>query len=97
MLSSFNIVPGTQQTKIEIENRGFFTQNTVMVRFDGLPQGITVDIQPAQQKIKAHKIGNYDATFTVDPNVSSGRYPVVMTAFSSNGTFDRVLVEVVVP
>ncbi len=97
VLSSFNIVPGTQQTKIGIENRGFFTQNTVMVRFDGLPEGITVDIQPAQQKIKAHKIGNYDATFTVDLNVPSGRYPVVMTAFSSNGTFDRVLVEVVVP
>ncbi|MCC7572451.1 MAG: hypothetical protein KO464_03575 [Candidatus Methanofastidiosum sp.] len=96
-ISSFNISPGTQQTKIQIENRGFFTQNDVRVRFDGLPEGIIVGIEPGLQKIKAHNIGSYDATFTVGPNVSSGRYPVVMTAFSLNGTFDRIVVEIVVP
>ncbi len=97
VLSSFNISPGTQQTEIQIENRGFFTQNDVRVRVDGLPQGITLDLDPGVQKIKAHKIGTYNATFSVDPDVPSGRYPVVMTAFSLNGTFDRIIVEVVVP
>lgn len=97
IVSSFRIVPGTQQTEIQIENRGFFTQNEVMIRFEGLPPGITFDIDPVVQKIKAHNIGTYDATFTVDPNVPSGKYQVLMTAFSSNGTFDRILVEVVVP
>ncbi|KYC44506.1 MAG: hypothetical protein APG12_01660 [Candidatus Methanofastidiosum methylothiophilum] len=97
VISSFNISPGTQQTEIQIENRGFFTQNDVRVRVDGLPKGITLDLDPGVQKIKAHKIGTYKATFTVDPDVSSGRYPVVMTAFSLNGTFDRILVEIVVP
>ena len=96
-ISSFNISPGTQQTEIQIENRGFFTQNDVRVRVDGLPQGITLDLDPGVQKIKAHNIGTYKATFTVDPNVPSGRYPVVMTAFSLNGTFDRIVIEIVVP
>jgi hypothetical protein len=97
VISSFDISPGTQQTEIQIENRGFFTQNDVRVRIDGLPQGITLDIEPGVQKIKAHKIGTYKATFTVGPDVPSGRYPVVMTAFSLNGTFDRIIVEIVVP
>ena len=97
IVSSFRIVPGTQQTQIQIENRGFFTQNEVMIRFEGLPHGITFDIEPGVQKIKAHNIGTYDATFTVDPNVPSGKYQVLMTAFSSNGTFDRILIEIVVP
>ncbi len=97
VVSSFNISPGTQQTEIQIENRGFFTQNDVRVRVDGLPKGITLDLNPGVQKIKAHKIGTYKATFSVDPDVPSGRYPVVMTAFSLNGTFDRIIVEIVVP
>ena len=97
IVSGFNIVPGTQQTKIQIENRGFFTQNDVRVRFEGLPDGINVDIEPGVQKIKAHNIGSYDATFTVGPNVPSGRYSVLMTAFSLNGTFDKIIIEIVVP
>ncbi len=97
IISSFNISPGTQETEIQIENRGFFTQNDVRVRVDGLPQGVTLDLDPRVQKIKAHKIGTYKATFSVDPDVPSGRYPVVMTAFSLNGTFDRIIVEIVVP
>jgi uncharacterized membrane protein len=97
IVSNFNIVPGTQKTSIQIENRGFFTQNEVSVRFEGLPEGITVDISPRVQKIKAHNIGTYEATFTVGPNVSSGTYHVWMIAFSSKGTFDRIQVEIVVP
>jgi len=97
IVSSFRIVPGTQQTQIQIENRGFFTQNEVSVGFEALPEGITVDISPSVQKINAHNIGTYEATFTVGPNVPSGTYQVWMIAFSPNGTFDRILVEIVVP
>ncbi len=97
VVSAFNAAPGTQQTSIQIENRGFFTQNEVSVGFEALPEGITVDISPSVQKINAHNIGTYEATFTVGPNVPSGTYKVWMVAFSSNGTFDRILVEIVVP
>jgi len=97
IVSNFNIVPGTQKTSIQIENRGFFTQNEVSVGFEALPEGITVDISPGVQKIKAHNTADYEATFTVGPNVPSGKYTIWMTAFSSNGTFDRIQVEIVVP
>jgi len=97
IVSAFNAVPGTQKTTIQVENRGFFTQNEVSVGFEALPEGITVDTSPSVQKINAHNIGTYEATFTVGPNVPSGTYRVWMIAFSSNGTFDRILVEIVVP
>jgi len=97
IISNFNTSPGTQKTTIQVENRGFFTQNEVSVGFEGLPEGITAVIVPTIQKINAHNIGTYEATFTVGPNVPSGKYQVWMIAFSSNGMFDRILVEIVVP
>ena len=97
VVSAFNAAPGTQKTTIQVENRGFFTQNEVSVGFEALPKGITVDISPGIQKINAHNIGTYEATFTVSPNVPSGKYQVWMIAFCSNGKFDRIVVEIVVP
>lgn len=97
ILSSFEIAPGVQQTFIQVENRGFFTQNEAMIKFLGLPEGVTVDITPETQKIKAHNIGTYSASFTVGPNVSSGTYDVTMVAYSSTGTFDIIQFKFVVP
>ncbi|MEN6379069.1 MAG: hypothetical protein ABFD15_05770, partial [Methanofastidiosum sp.] len=84
-------------TTIQVENRGFFTQRNAMLQFVGLPTGVTVDISPNTQIIKAHNIGNYEATFTVGPNVSSGTYKVTMLALSPNGTFDTIQIDLVVP
>ena len=97
ILSSFNTVPGTQKTTIQIENRGFFTQGNAMVQFRGLPVGVTVDISPSSQIIKAHNIANYEATFTVGPNVPSGTYKVTMLSLSPNGTFDTIQINLVIP
>ena len=97
ILSSFEITPGTQQTFIQVENRGFFTQNEAMIKFMGLPNGVTVNITPDAQKIKAHNLGTYSATFTVDPNVPSGTYDVTIVAYSSTGTFDVIQFKFVVP
>ena len=97
VISAFNAAPGTQKTTIQIENRGFFTQGNAMVQFLGLPVGVTVDISPNGQKIKAHNIANYEATFTVGPNVPSGTYRVTMLALSPNGTFDTIQVDLVIP
>jgi hypothetical protein len=97
ILSSFNVVPGVQQTMIQVENRGFFTQKDARVRFMGLPEGVTVELTPATQTIKAHNIGTYSATFTVGSNVPSGTYNIAMVAFSPNGIFDTIMIQLVVP
>jgi hypothetical protein len=97
IISAFNAVPGTQKTTIQIENRGFFTQRNAMVQFLGLPQGVTVDISPNSQKIKAHNTADYEATFTVGPNVPSGTYKVTMLAISPNGTSDTIQIDLVIP
>jgi len=97
IVSAFNIAPGVQQTMIQVENRGFFTQKDARVRFIGLPEGVTVDLTPATQTIKAHNIGTYSATFTVGTNVPSGTYDIGMVAFSPNGIFDTIKIQLVVP
>lgn len=97
ILSGFEVAPGVQQTMIQIENRGFFTQNDAKVKFLGLPQGVTVEITPNTQKIKAHKLGTYQATFTVGTDVPSGTYKVAMIAYSDKGVFDTIQMDLIVP
>jgi len=97
ILSGFNVAPGVQQTMIQVENRGFFTQNDAKVKFLGLPQGVTVEITPNTQKIKAHKLGTYQATFTVGTDVPSGTYKVAMIAYSDKGVFDTIQMDLIVP
>lgn len=96
VVSAFNSAPGTQQTEIQIENRGFFTQRSAMVQFLGLPPGVAVDVTPKSQIIKAHNTADYEATFTVGPNVPSGTYKVTMLALSPNGKLDTIQIELVV-
>lgn len=97
ILSSLTISPGVQQAMVQVENRGFFTQNDSRVRFEGLPEGVTATVSPDSQKITAHNIGTYSATFTVGPNVPSGTYKVTIIAYSSNGVFDTITIDFVVP
>jgi len=97
VVTSFTAVPGIQEAMIQVENRGFFTQNKASVVFQGLPEGITFDISPSTQKIKAQNIATYSATFTVGPNVPSGTYKVTMIAYYDNGVFDTVTIDLVVP
>jgi len=96
VISKFEMSPGSQQVLLQVENRGFFTQNDTRLRFDGLPEGITVQVTPETQKIKAHNIGTYSANFTVGSNVPSGTYQVTMVAYSPNGMFDKITFEFVV-
>ena len=62
-----------------------------------MPEGVTVNITPTTQKIKAHNLGTYSASFTVGPNVPSGTYDVTMVAYSNTGTFDVIQFKFVVP
>ena len=97
ILSSFEMSPGSQQVFLQVENRGFFTQNDTRLRFDGLPEGVTVQTVPETQKLKAHNIGAYSALFTLGSNVPSGTYKVTMVAYSSSGVFDTATIDFVVP
>lgn len=97
VISNFTMSPGSQQVMLQVENRGFFTQKDAMVKFEGLPSGVEVEITPETQILKAHNIGTYSATFTVDPNVPSGTYQVKMIAYSPSGVFDTITFEFVVP
>jgi len=97
VISNFTMTPGSQQVLLQVENRGFFTQKDARVRFEGLPNGVTVDITPDTQILKAHNIGTYSATFTVDPNVPSGTYQITMIAYSPTGVFDTITFEFIVP
>ncbi|HPC81725.1 MAG TPA: hypothetical protein PL165_07725, partial [Methanofastidiosum sp.] len=81
----------------QIENRGMFTQNDTRAKFDGLPEGVAVSITPETQKLKAKKIGTYSATFTVGPNVPSGKYQVTLVAYSEKGVFDKITFDFIVP
>jgi len=96
VISKFEIVPGSQQVFLQVENRGFFTQNDTRLRFDGLPEGVTVEVTPETQKIKAHNIASYSANFTVGANVPSGNYQITMVSYSPNGMFDKITFEFVV-
>jgi len=97
VISKFEMSPGSQQVFLQVENRGFFTQNDAKVKFLGLPQGVTVEITPNTQKIKAHKLGTYQATFTVGADVPSGTYKVAMIAYSDKGVFDTIQMDLIVP
>jgi hypothetical protein len=97
LLTNLTLSPGTQQTFIQVENRGFFTQNDARIRFEGLPAGVTVTITPETQKLKSQNIGTYSATFTVGPNVPSGKYQVTLIAYSEKGMFDKITFEFIVP
>ena len=97
ILSSLTISPGIQQAMVQVENRGFFTQNDSRIRFEGLPEGVTVSTQPDTQKITAHNIATYSAIFTVGPNVPSGTYKVTLIAYSPKGVFDTITIDFVVP
>lgn len=97
VLSAFEMSPGSQQVFLQVENRGFFTQNDSRVKFEGLPQGVTVNVTPQTQTINAHNIVTYSATFTLGSNVPSDTYQVTMVAFSPNGVFDRITFDFVVP
>ncbi|NPV50596.1 MAG: hypothetical protein HPY60_05300 [Candidatus Methanofastidiosum sp.] len=97
IISSFTVAPGVQNTTIGVENRGFFTQNNVYIKFVGLPEGIEASTMPELQKIKAHNIGTYETTFTVEPNVPSGTYKISLIAYSQNGILDTIIMDLVIP
>ncbi|HOT85598.1 MAG TPA: right-handed parallel beta-helix repeat-containing protein [Methanofastidiosum sp.] len=96
VVSSFSVAPGTQQTTIEVKNRGLFTLRDVRIRFDGMPQDVTVSTLPETQKIKGLNTENYSIIFNIGPNVPSGTYDLTVVVYSEKGVFDTIAIKLVV-
>ncbi|KYC44425.1 MAG: hypothetical protein APG12_00848 [Candidatus Methanofastidiosum methylothiophilum] len=96
VVSGFNVVPGTQQTLVQVKNRGVFTQNEVRVKFEGLPEGVTASITPNVLKLKGLGTQTYRITFSIDPNVPSGTYDFKVVAYSDKGVFDTAGVKLII-
>jgi len=96
VVSSLELLPGTQTLLVQVENRGSLTQTDVGVRFEGLPEGVTFNLEPELQKITAHNIGTYILTLTASPNVQPGTYTVKATAYSAMGSLDEIVLNVII-
>ncbi|KYC46203.1 MAG: FG-GAP repeat protein [Candidatus Methanofastidiosum methylothiophilum] len=96
VVSVLEVLPGTQNLTAQVENRGFVTQNDVMVRFEGLPTGVSYRLEPESQKIKAKSIGSYNIILTASPNTPAGTYDIKAIAYTRRGTLDTVELKVVI-
>lgn len=93
VLSLFEPIRGKQYAEVQVENRGFFTKKEVKLLFKNLPYGITVNVFPEGQKIKAHNIATYGLTFEVNESLPPGTYPISMIAYGDGGIFDVIEME----
>jgi hypothetical protein len=96
VIAAMEIIPGTQSMFAQVENRGFVTQAGVMVRFEGLPAGVSYTLEPPSQKIKAHNIGTYIVTMTASPDVGPGEYLIRAVAYTRSGTLDTIDLKLVI-
>jgi len=96
VVSSLELLPGTQTLLVQVENRGSLTQTDVGVRFEGLPEGVTYNLEPELQKITAHNLGTYILTLTASPNIQPGTYTVKATAYSAMGSLDEIILNIII-
>lgn len=96
VVSSLELTPGTQTLLVQVENRGSLTQTDVGVIFEGLPEGVTYNLEPELQKITAHNLGTYILTLTASPNVQPGTYTVKAKAYSAMGSLDEITLNVII-
>jgi hypothetical protein len=95
VLSFFEPIRGKQYAELQVENRGFFTKKEVKIMFRDLPSGITVNVSPEDQILKAHNIATYGLSFEVNESIPAGTYPISMIAYGDSGIFDVIELELV--
>ncbi len=96
VIAVLEVTPGSRSLVAQVDNLGFVTQNAVRIRFDGLPQGVSVTFLPESQQIKAHNVGTYIVTMTVSDNAPKGSYFVTAKAFTRSGTLDSEIFNLVI-
>lgn len=95
-IEELEIVPGTQILIFKVENNGYVSLTSVMLRFEGLPKGITYKIKPASQIINSDDNGSYEVIITAAPVVDEGEYNVTAIAYTRSGALDEVELRVVI-
>ncbi len=80
----------------QIRNKGFLTQIDAGIRFQDLPQGVSIGIDPQTQKIRAHQTASYLLNINVSPETPKGEYLFTAIAYSRRGTLDRHLVKLII-
>jgi len=95
-IEQFEIVPGTQILMAKIANKGFVTHVGVMLRFEGLPKGVTYKIQPDSQSINRDANGTYEVAITASPVVDEGEYNVTAIAYTISETLAEKKLKVVI-
>ncbi|HNR44203.1 MAG TPA: hypothetical protein PKH80_03465 [Methanofastidiosum sp.] len=87
---------GTRIIIAQVENRGFLTQTDATIKFEKLPQGISIGIDPQFQKIKAHSTGSYILTINVSPEVPKGEYLITVIASTRRGVLDTETIKFII-
>jgi len=95
-IEELEIVPGTQILIFKVENNGYTALHSVMLKFEGLPKGVTYKIEPASQIINRDTNETYEVIITAAPVVDEGEYNVTVIAYTRSGTLDEVELRVVI-
>ncbi len=81
-IEELEIVPGTQVLIVKVENKGHVALTDVLLKFEGLPKGVTYKIEPASQIINKDTNGSYEVIITASPVVDEGEYNVSAIAYT---------------
>ena len=95
-IDELEVSPGTQILMVKVENRGFVTQEDFMLRFEGLPKGVTYKIEPDFQIINRNTNGSYEVAITASPIVDEGEYNVTAIAYTVSETLAEEELKVVI-
>jgi len=80
----------------QVYNPGFLTQIGVNIRFENLPQGLSIGIDGQSQNIKAHSTGNFILVINVSPEVPKGEYFITAIPSARKGGKDRAIIKIII-
>ena len=67
-----------------------------MLKFEGLPKGVTYKIEPTSQIINSDDNGSYQVIITAAPVVDEGEYKVIAITYTRSETLAEEKLRVVV-
>ena len=95
-IEELEIVPGTQILIFKVENNGYMPLTNVMLKFEGLPKGVTYKIEPTSQIINSDDNRSYEVIITAAPVVDEGEYKVIAITYTRSETLAEEKLRVVV-
>ncbi|MCC7573437.1 MAG: tandem-95 repeat protein, partial [Candidatus Methanofastidiosum sp.] len=87
---------GKNTIRAQVYNPGFLTQIDVNIRFENLPQGVSIEIDGQSQKIRAHNTGDFILTINVSPGVPKGEYFITAISSTRKGGKDKAIIKIII-